>query len=149
MQRLILLVLILGGALAQAPALKVEKAWVRLVPGKVTAAYMTLLNPGPKAVKILGASSPVAATAEIHETLTMEHGQATAHGGPGMGDVKGMKPMGVVTIAAGGKLEMKPGGTHLMFTGLNQMLREGQKVKIVFKLEGGQNLSFEAPVVRQ
>lgn len=135
--------LILGGVVAQAPALKVEKAWVRLMPGKVTAAYMVLSNPSAKPVKIIGASSPIAASAEIHETMVMEHA------GHAAGEVKGMKAMGVVTIAGGGKLEMKPGGVHLMLTGLNRVLQEGQKVKIVLQLEGGQNLTIEAPVVRQ
>ena len=135
--------LILGAVLAQAPTLKVEKAWVRLMPGKVTAAYMVLSNQSAKPVKIIGASSSIAARAEIHQTVVMDHA------GHAAGEVKGMKAMGVVTIAAGGKLEMKPGGTHLMLTGLNQVLGEGQKVKIVLRLEGGQNLTIEAPVVRQ
>lgn len=127
----------LGVALAQAP-LKVEDAWVRLSPTRLSGAFMTLSNPSSKPVKVVGVQSPAAARAEIHQTVTLNNSQ---------GEATGMRPVAALVIPAGGKVELGPGGYHIMLIGLKQPLKEGQKLKLTLKLGDGQLLSVEATVM--
>ncbi len=55
--------LALGLTLAQAPVVRVQDPYVRLVPPtlKDTAAYMTLENLGTKPLRLVGGSTPAAA----------------------------------------------------------------------------------------
>lgn len=152
MKRLVLCLVLLGMVFAQ--NLKVEGAWVRLVPGKTTAAYMAIANPTAKAIKIVGFSCGLASKTELHQTefvdpndhMGMDHSQM-----PGMEgmEMTGMKAVGQIAIPAKGKLELKPGGYHLMLIDLKQILKIGQKVRIVLKLEGGGSLSVDAVVKLQ
>ena len=41
-----------------------------------------------------------------------------------------MGPAGPLTIDAGGQITLKPGGLHLMLTGLKQPIKAGQEVRI-------------------
>ncbi|MER3483855.1 MAG: transporter [Meiothermus sp.] len=114
-------------SLAFAHEVIVQNAWVRLLPGKTTSAYMILTNPAAKEpLKIVGASSPVAAKVSFHST-----GAMSGH------DMTTMKPLASVTVPPKGKLEFKPGGMHLMLEGLKAPLKEGQQVKIVLKYSDG------------
>lgn len=132
-----ILLLGLGLAFAQ-PPLKVEDAWVRLSPTQLSGAFMVLSNPTNKAIKVVGVESPIATKAEIHQTMTMNSSQ---------GEATGMRPVAALEIPAGGKVELRPGSYHIMLIGLKQTLKEGQKVRITLKLDGGQRLSVEATVM--
>lgn len=127
-------------ALAQS-ALKAENAWVRLVPGTTSGAFMTLVNPGDKPIRVVGVESPLALKAEIHETTLVK--------GTGGTDVMQMRPVKFVEVPAQGKLELKPGGYHIMLMMLKEPLHEGKLVKLTLKLEDGSTLSLEVPVKAQ
>lgn len=120
-----------------AHSLKVENAWVRFLPGNTTAAYMTLINPALKEVRIVGASSPAAERVSLHLTST-EH--------KGHGAMTGMKPLDTLTIPPKGRVELKPGGIHLMLEGLKQPLKLGQKLRLVLRFADGDTQSLEAIV---
>ena len=145
---------VLTFAVAQSPALQIQNPWVRLVPNKTTAAYMVISNPSARPVKILGFSAAMATRAELHQTqsvdpsdhLGMDHSNM-----PGMegAEVTGMREVKEIIIPAKGKLELKPGGTHLMLVGLKQSLTAGQKVRIVLRLEGGRTQNVDAVVRMQ
>src|SRR5688572_30715274 len=82
----------------------VRDAWVRsTVPGQtVSGAFMTITS--SQAAKVVGASSPIAKTAEIHETMMM-------------GGVNHMHPAEALALPAGKAVQLKPGGHHLMLMG--------------------------------
>jgi len=89
-------------------------------------AYVTIENKGKNADKLVGASSPVAKTVEIH-TMTMD------------GNVMKMREVGQIEIPAAGRIEMKPGdGYHLMLMGLQQPLKPGDSfpMTLVFEKAG-------------
>lgn len=89
-------------------------------------AYVTIENKGKAADKLVGASSPVAKSVEIH-TMAME------------GNVMKMREVGQIEIPASGRVEMKPGdGYHLMLMGLRQQLKAGESfsVTLVFEKAG-------------
>jgi copper(I)-binding protein len=132
---------LLGGVLAQ--GLRVEEAWVRRVPGNITAAYMVLFNPGPRPVVIIGAETPIATRTEFHQSVPV----------PGSArerlDTVGMQRVHRLEVPARGRLELLPGRFHLMLYGLREKrsapLREGESVRITLLLEGGGRFNMVAP----
>ncbi len=148
------MLLLLGCGLAQSQNLRVENAWVRLVPGKTTAAYMVLINTGARPVRVLSVSSPAAARGELHQTqfvdpndhLGMDHSYNPEMRGL---EVTGMRPVKELVVPARGRLELKPGGLHLMLIDVRQPLRQGQQVRLTLRLQGGQTLHVDAVVRAQ
>lgn len=126
--------------LGLAHSLKIENAWVRLLPGSTTAAYMTLINPAlEESVKIVGVSSPIAARVSLHTTMSMDK----------EADMTTMKSLASIIIPPKGRLELKPGGIHLMLEGLKQPLKLGQKVRLVLRFADGDTQTLEATVRNQ
>jgi copper(I)-binding protein len=146
MKRFSLTVLLVLVGLAQAqPSLKLEQGWIRRVPGDITAAYMVLYNPGSKPVRIVGAQTPIATRVEFHQTT---HG---SHGGHGNHlDLSAMRRVAFLEVPARGRLELKPGGYHLMLYGIREKnprpLREGQKVPLTLLLDNGSKLVLNLSV---
>jgi copper(I)-binding protein len=130
---------------------KVTDAWARNSPmaASAGAAYMVIENIGATADALIGASSTVAKSTEVHETVQMPAESAAASGGMSTGGMEspaassgmstggmlGMQPVDRVEIPAGGTLELKPGSYHIMLIGLNQELNAGDKIEITLKLE--------------
>jgi copper(I)-binding protein len=114
-------------AAAQTGAITVVEPWSRATPGgaRVGVGYLVIENHGAAPDRLLGAESDVSATAEVHETVT-EAGVAR------------MKPVDTLAIAPNGRLELKPGGYHLMLSGLKRPLKEGERfaAALVFEKAG-------------
>ena len=108
-----------AGAHAQVEA---RAAWVRgTVQGQTTAgAYMELTS-GQRA-SLLGAESPAARSAEIHE-MKME------------GNVMRMRAVPRLELPPGKTVELKPGGHHMMLVDLKRQLKKGDLVRIRLKIE--------------
>jgi len=123
--------------------IKVENAWVQAVPpiAEATAAYMKIRNIGSSPLKLIGASSPIAAKIEPMITTRSErNGQ----------EVMGMESVESLEILPGGVLELKPGGSHLMIMGLTSHPKEGDRVKLRVRFApGDQRLDVEVPVLKQ
>ena len=111
--------LLLGGmaALAQTAAVQVDGAWARAtVQGqKGTGAFMSLT--AKDATRLVGVSSPVAGVAEVHE-MKME------------GDVMKMRAVPVLELPAGKKVELKPGGYHVMLMDLKAPLAKDSTIPV-------------------
>lgn len=91
-------------------------------PGQqVGAGYLKLSNQGA-ADRLLSASSPVAASVELH-SMSME------------GDVMKMRQVDAIDLPAGQTVELKPGGYHLMLMGLKAPLKAGDKLPLTLKFE--------------
>ena len=92
----------------------VHEAWARASPGGATtgAAYVTLMG-GAQPDSLVGVSTPVAATAAVHETSN-DNG------------VMKMRAVQSVAIPPGKMVTFAPGGYHIMMTGLKQPLTAGQ-----------------------
>ena len=90
---------------------------------KAGAAYLTIDNRGSKADKLIGASTPVAASVELH-TMHMD------------GNIMRMREVTAIELQPGAKLAMKPGdGYHLMLMGLKQPLKAGDKFPLTLNFE--------------
>lgn len=106
------------------PTVQVSQPWTRATATgqAVGGGYLTLRNPGPVADRLLGARSPAAERVELH-SMAME------------GDVMKMRPVDAVDVPAGGSVELKPGGLHLMLLGLKKPLQPGQSVPLTLRFE--------------
>lgn len=106
-----------GAATAQTPPgqsrIVVSDAWARATPGagSTGAAYLTVTDQGAPD-DLVGASTPVAAKAQLHQTK-------------GDNGVMRMLPVPDLALASGRPVTFAPGGYHLMLTGLKQPLRKG------------------------
>lgn len=98
-------------------------AWVRgTVAGQqATGAFMNLQSASDAAV--VAAASPVAKVVEIHE---MAH----------EGGMMKMRAVDRIPLPAGRKVELKPGGYHVMLMALTAPIREGDSVPITLTVEG-------------
>jgi copper(I)-binding protein len=106
-----------------------------------TAAYMRIKNLSQSPLTLIGASSFIATTIQPMITTRQErNGQ----------EVMGMESVVKLEIPAGGVLELKPGGNHLMIMGLTSHPKEGERVKLTVRFApGDQRLDVEFPVFKQ
>jgi hypothetical protein len=97
-----------------ADGVTVGEAWARASPGAATtgAAYVTLMG-ADQPDGLLGASTPVAATAEVHETINDNA-------------IMKMRPVAVVPIPPHQVVTFSPGGYHIMLMGLKHNLVAGE-----------------------
>lgn len=115
--------------LAAAP-LRIETPWLRETPpaAMTGAGYALILNPGPIEDRLLGGSSAVADAVEVHSMTTN-------------GGIMRMRPVtGGLAVPAGGSVALRPGGYHLMLTGLKRPLRRGETVEIRLRFARGGNV---------
>jgi len=102
--------------------------------GVTSAAYMLISNTGSEADRLLSASSDAAAATEIHLS-EMKEGVMT------------MRPVeGGIEIPAGGQVELKPGGYHVMLIGLKHELAPGGKVQLTLTFEKSGQMAVEAQI---
>ncbi|MBS0340360.1 MAG: copper chaperone PCu(A)C [Proteobacteria bacterium] len=114
-----------------AAPVEVSNAWVRrAVPGQSgTGAFMTLKSPA--GARLVGASTPVAGVAEVHE-MKME------------GDTMKMRAVSQgLELPAGQAVELKPGGYHLMLTDLKQAVNVGTTVAITLRFVDAKGVASE------
>ena len=100
----------------------VADPWVRTTVAQQTtsAAYMTITS--LQGGKLVDASSPVAASAEVHE-MKMD------------GDTMKMRPVDALPLPAGKPVELKAGAYHMMLMGLKKPVKFGDVVPIQLVVE--------------
>ena len=113
---------------------KAEGAWARpTVPGQQAGGgYIALTSTA--ADRLVGGSTPMAQRLELH-MMAMQ------------GDVMQMRQVDAIDLPAGKKVELKPGGLHLMFIGLKQPLPLGSKVPVTLKFEKAGELKVDFEVM--
>lgn len=116
--------------------LTVTSAWTKaMLPGQPAGAgFLTIENKGASADRLLSVTSPASANVQIHE-MAME------------GDVMKMRELADgLEVAAGSKVELKPGGFHLMFMDVATGFKEGETVAATLKFEKAGDVAVELPV---
>jgi copper(I)-binding protein len=122
--------LTIGAILASTPGVlasdvMVKEAFARAsaVPtAKAGTVYMIITNNSLKTDHLLSITTAASDTAQVHETVEKD-GVAT------------MKPVDVLEIPAGGTVELKPGGIHVMLPGLKAPLKKGDMIMLELKFE--------------
>jgi copper(I)-binding protein len=134
------------------PKIRVEAAWARpaaigamsstpemqgmqgMSEGETnSAAYFVIVNEGSEADTLIGASCEVASKTEMHETRIEN-------------DVAQMMPVANVEIPAGGKVEFKPGGYHVMLGGLTQDLKVGDIIQVALQFARSGEITVEVAI---
>jgi len=131
--------------------IKVEDAWARRAPmaaqpahggmsgmsGMASAAngavYATIRNMGSSDDALVSATSSAADKVELHETKN-EAGVMT------------MRPIDKVPVPAGGAVEMKPGGYHVMLLGLKRDLNPGDSVPVTLMFQKAGPITVNAAI---
>lgn len=122
---------------ASGPAkISISDAWARATPpgADVGAIYLTIENTGGDADRLVAVTSPSAGSAMVHQTVS-ENGVSTMRAAEG-------------SIAPGTKLDMKPGGSHIMLMALKGPLKEGETIDVTLTFEKTGEIKTAAKVQR-
>lgn len=119
------------------PSLSIRDAWVRAAPPGVAmlAGYGQIINEGAQPRILVAVESPDFASVSVHESF-VENGLSK------------MRPAGKLTIPAGERLVLAPGGYHLMLMHPHAALHAGDTVQLRFRFASGDVLDIAAPVRR-
>jgi copper(I)-binding protein len=102
--------------------------------GGTGGAFLTVRNESGKADRLRSAASPASQTVELHETVD-DHG------------VMRMVPQpDGWEVAPGERLELKPGGKHIMLIGLVRPLKAGDTIEITLNFEKAGAIRVQVPV---
>jgi copper(I)-binding protein len=97
--------------------------------------YMKITNDGQTADRLLGGSADAGSGFELHQTI-MENG------------ISKMRPVkDGLEIKPGQTVEFKPGGHHVMFTGLKKPLSAGDHIKATLTFEQAGKVDIEYDVL--
>ena len=116
-------------------AIQIENAYTRAtVPGQqVAGGFMKIENKGASVDQLVSASSPAAGEVQLHE-MAMD------------GNVMKMRQVKDIAVPAGGAVELKPGGLHLMFMGIKAPLTAGETVPVKLKFAKAGEVEVKMPV---
>jgi copper(I)-binding protein len=144
-----------GGA---SKGITINGPWARNAPktAGAGAAYMVIQNTGSAADKLVGGSSDIAKAVEVHETYAVpvestgtggaESPMASAGAMGSSSPMMAMRKIDSLEIPAGGSVELKPGGYHLMLIDLTRELKAGDKIDITLKFEKAGDVKVTAEV---
>ncbi|TBW37411.1 copper chaperone PCu(A)C [Siculibacillus lacustris] len=115
-------------------ALEIGHPWSRATPKAAPAGggFLTVTNTGTTADRLVSVTSAVADKVEIHESAVVD-------------GVMRMRPLERgLEIPAGAKVELKPGGNHVMFVGLKAPFEKGTAFKgtLTFEKAGSVEVDF-------
>lgn len=126
MKRILLAALLLAScSKSGTPDLQISDAWAReTVAGQTgTAAYMTIDNRGAGDDRLVSVEATAPAKAMLHASESSD-------------GISRMREMGSgLAVPAGTAVQLKPGGTHVMVTGLGGPLRAGAVMKLRLQFE--------------
>ncbi|MFB4320284.1 copper chaperone PCu(A)C [Actinomadura sp. 21ATH] len=113
-------------------ALTITNPWVKTVDKGMTAAFGTLANTTGADVTVVSAATPASAEVELHEV---------ARAG---GEMKMRPRKGGFVVPAGGKLELRPGGYHIMLMDVTGPIEPGRQVPFTLTLGDRSTVRFSA-----
>jgi len=136
LRRLAILSLLLLASCGEQGSSRIEisDAWARPTRGQAPAAvYLTIDNKGGEADRLTGAFTDHAAMAMVHQNEVVN-------------GIAKMRMAGEINIPAHDRIEMKPGGTHIMLEGLRAPLKTGDNFDLVLKFRGSEDQTVKVTV---
>lgn len=131
------LVLAVTAARAEQTPVVVKHLWARPgIRGGNSAVYMEIHNTQAHRDRLVAAGTDVAEVAELHRT----HRE---------GDMHRMERVPYIEVPAGGRVELRPGGLHIMLLRLNTPLRAGDRFPMILRFERAGRLAVEVQVREQ
>lgn len=118
--------------------LLVEGAWVRTTTGtkdaSMSAAFLTIVNPGATDVRLISAECADAGMVQIHEMVKVDDKLVMQEAKDG------------AVVPAGSHLHLAPGSDHIMLMKLSRELAVGDQVELTLRFSDGSSLPVTAPV---
>jgi copper(I)-binding protein len=104
----------------------IQNPMIKTTPPGITnsAAYFTINNNSEKDITLIGVASDAAQRVEMHEHIISN------------GNMK-MQRMEPLKIAAKSSASFQPGGYHVMFIGVTQAIKSGDKIVITLTFDDG------------
>lgn len=120
---------------AQTGNVRIEMPWARasIGTGRPAAAFVTIVNDGPEADRLIKIETPTAEKVEIHQTTTVN-------------GVSRMNRVEDLRIAPAGRIEFRPGSLHIMLTDLREPLRKGESFPLDIYFEKNGHISLTIPI---
>lgn len=87
-----------------------------------SAVYLTIQNSGSQSDRLVSATSQVAQSVEIHQSLVQNN-------------VASMLKLDTLALPAKSTIQFQPGGYHLMLIGVNRALNPGDKISLSLQFE--------------
>lgn len=117
-------------------SLEIHHPWSKAMNtgAKTGGGFMKITNHGTEPDRLIKISSDVAGLIQVHE-MKVDNGMMT------MGEIPGG-----LEIAPGATVELAPGAIHVMFMGVKQPFKEGEKVKAVLTFEKAGDVAVEFSV---
>lgn len=122
---------------ASAQDITIEDAYARVArpSAPVGAAFFIIRNTGAEADRLIGASTELAAIAEIHTHIQTDEG------------IVQMRPVeGGLEIPALGEHALERGGDHIMIMGLTEPLEQGDMLPLTLVFENTGGISVDIVV---
>jgi copper(I)-binding protein len=125
---LLLAAVSLAAPAARAQSVQVEQPWARATAPHASTAAVYVTITANMADRLIGASTPIATTVQVHDTV-MDNG------------VMRMMPVpGGLQLTTGRKVTLMPGGYHLMLMGVTQQLKPGERFPLTL------HFAYEPPL---
>lgn len=116
-------------------AVTVFHVWARATPmsAKTGVIYLTLTNAGAVSDELVGVSTPVAESAQVHSSMND-------------GGVMKMSEVTNLDLPPGASIVLQPSAMHLMLVNLTRRLTEGDKFPLVLTFQHAGNIEVEVLV---
>ena len=99
------------------------------------AAFLVVLNGLDEDVQFVSADSPASEVVELHETVNDD------------GVMRMIPQEDGFTIPAGGSVELKPGGKHVMLINLVEQLTPGNEIELTLNFDKSNSIVLSVPVM--
>lgn len=115
--------------------IEVINPWIREVPpvSNMSAGFVKIKNNTIKTVRLIEVKSDLSKTVELHT-----HGMVNG--------IMKMRKVPSIEVPRQGEANLKPGGLHIMFIGLNKKTIDGEKHQLEFIFDNGAKIKKEALV---
>ena len=123
-------------AAGNAGDIQISGAWSRATAPGQDAASVDMTITSKQAATLVGVSSPVARTAELH-SMTTEGGMMK------------MREVKSIALPAGKHVNLGESGYHLMLTGLKAPLKEGETVPLTLSIKVGKQGAVKIETVAE
>ncbi|MCH7678699.1 copper chaperone PCu(A)C [candidate division KSB1 bacterium] len=134
---------VIGCSSSNSPEITIENVWSWPVEAmqqddgsshSTGVIYLTIVNEGGIADRLIAIQTEVAEVVEFHETRKQ-------------GDMMMMQRLeGAIEIPADGQVEFKPGGLHIMLIGLKRSLNPGERFGITLEFDKSGEVAVESKI---
>ncbi|MFE7463546.1 copper chaperone PCu(A)C [Streptomyces sp. NPDC057499] len=111
------------------PELTVSGAFMPQPVGDMAAGFLVVKNSGETSDRLTSVTSPLSDDITIHETKN-----------------EAMRMVTSFDVPAGGRLDLRRGGNHIMFMKLKQRPEQGEKVSVELHFEKADPIKIDLPV---